>query len=297
MINLLVTPSYASDYQRCKRLIESSERWVTGIDKHLIIIDEKDATIFRPLQHQHTERLEIVTKEQLLPEWIWRIPGQKRWWLTRCSLPVRGWIMQQIVKLYVAYRSKADAVIFADSDLYFTDSFDANKLWQQDRLRLYKNKRGPNLYNDRRYQNWYQMGCDLLQLGEQSQQHGAYIAQLNAMRPCNVRRLAAVIEQQQQMPWVRALLRCQDFSEFILYGQFIDCLGEEASGHFMDDSQLVHSSWFHDIRTDTDLQQFLVDQPAHQCAVHVQSNLLISNSTQVSNMIRHQDIKSHEGAC
>ena len=97
--------------------------------------------------------------------------------------------MQQVVKLAVAYQSQADAIIYADADVMFIDDYDAHSYWQGDTLRLFETMRGLTMRTDRRYKNWYKSASDLMSLGPPDQINGAYIAQLNAVRPDSVRQM------------------------------------------------------------------------------------------------------------
>ena len=196
---------------------------------------------------------------------------QNRWWLTSCSLPVRGWILQQIMKLAIARDSNADAVIFADSDLMFIKELDMDDLWQGGQLRFFRTERRQHLYKDQRYQNWYGFGCSVLDLGNPEQQSGAYIKQLAAMRPKLATMLCNRLEEKFSKPWYQALLNTWDFSEYVLYGVYVEDLiktfGEKGCGHFLSDEELCHGSWFYDIHSATDVEQFIAKlAPKHYCS-------------------------------
>ena len=268
--NLLVTPSYAPDFERCRALIESTEKWVRGFDEHLVLVDKSDLKLFSTLQ---TNKVRVICKEELLPISLRQIPCQKRWWVSNCSLPTRGWIIQQIMKLALAEASHSDAVIFADSDLVFMRHLDMNELWSNNRLRLFRSQRGPMQYLDRRYKNWYQFSAKALGLGDEQKLSGAYITQLATMRPDIVRSLCAHLESRFQKPWYQVLLNTWDFSEYVLYGVFVEKLLQEQQGHYLEDSQLCHSSWFYDIKSQQDIENFVANANAGHRAIHLQSNL------------------------
>lgn len=268
--NILVTPSYAPDFERCKKMVESCSEWVSSFDEHLILVDRDDMSLFKPLQNSNVR---VLCKNDFLSDKLYQIPLQKRWWISNCSLPVRGWILQQVIKIAVAKASSSDAVVFADSDLVFIRPLDLNELWHKDRLRLYRSERGPNQYQDRRYQNWYGFAAKALDLGDAQAQSGAYITQLATMRPDTVRLLCTYLENRYQKPWQQLLLNTWDFSEYVLYGLLVEKLGPGYSGHYLDSSQLCHSSWFYDIETKKDLDQFVSKVGPNHRAIHLQSNL------------------------
>ena len=63
----LITPSYAPDYDRCRALCESVETYVSGIERHLLIVDYQDLKLFKRLESQ---RCSVIAKEDILPPWL-----------------------------------------------------------------------------------------------------------------------------------------------------------------------------------------------------------------------------------
>jgi hypothetical protein len=47
--NILVTPCYAPDYNRCAQLVYSVNKYVNGISQHLLIVDKKTFIYLRIL--------------------------------------------------------------------------------------------------------------------------------------------------------------------------------------------------------------------------------------------------------
>jgi len=270
MKNILVTPTFAPDFKRCKELLGSCDRWVSGVDEHYLIIDSKDAALFKPLQ---TSSVRVICKEELLPIDLWQIPFQNRWWFTSGSLPVRGWILQQVIKLAFAQQSKADAVVFADSDLVFIKPFNLNSLWRSNQLRLWRQPRGPKQYRCQRYQNWYNFAAKVLEVEDAASLKGGFISQLMSMRPDVVRKLCQVLERRFQRPWYQVLLNTWDFSEYTLYGLFVESLEKQEAPHFFVRESLCHSSWHYKIASEQDVTGFIANAKAQHCAVHLQSNL------------------------
>lgn len=272
MKNILVTPSFKDDLQRCQRLVQSAEKYVTGYDKHYLLIDKAETELFKPLTN---DRVVIMEKESLLPFSNFHLPLLRKWWFSFSSLPVRGWIMQQLCKLAIAEKVDADAIVFADSDVEFIRPFDVNSLWVDGKLRLAVQKRGPMMYRDKRYLNWYGLSAELFELPDQPACDHAYIAQLNAFRRDTCLEMLSGITQKYGMPWYKVLSRKMDMSEFILYGCYVDC-GNRMDGHWLDMNRLVHSSWFYQIRDESDVKNYLDELQDQQVAVHVQSNLGIA---------------------
>ena len=175
----LITPSYAPDFDRCKVLCESVETYVTGIENHFLVVDRRDRGLFSQLE---SKRCSVIVKEEIIPSWLHRLPRSRKWWLSERTIPVRGWILQQIVKLSVAEWSRADVFMFADSDVFFVRPFDARSTVVNDRVRLFRAPKKPEDYQDRRHNNWDHFAGNLLSLSEGKHSNFDYISQLNTWR-------------------------------------------------------------------------------------------------------------------
>ncbi|XOV90618.1 MAG: DUF6492 family protein [Pseudomonadota bacterium] len=269
MKTVLVTPSYRPDIRRCELMLESAANHVRGFERHLLLIDAVDEKHFRALGGNNVE---IILKEDLLPTWIRPLRLSRKWWWSTRTLPVRGWILQQVTKLAVADAYPADAFCFADSDLVFVRPFDAESLWREQKLRFYRDERKPHFFQSRRYRNWYGFAARQFDLGNEQNLTGAYIAQLNTLHATPLLAMLEKIEAKWQRPWRDTLLRAQDFSEFVLYGVFVDHHGGE-QWHYRTHNQLCHSSWLYDINSADDLNRFQAALAPDQVAIHLQSNL------------------------
>ena len=117
----IITPSYAPDFLRCKLLCRTIDKYSLSPIKHYIIVDQKDRKLFQSLQQINRE---ILTVESVLPWWIKKISLFKNGWISLKTLPLRNWIIQQIVKLSIAKYITEDVLIFVDSDVAFIDYFD-----------------------------------------------------------------------------------------------------------------------------------------------------------------------------
>jgi hypothetical protein len=270
----LITPSFAPDFDRCKLLVDSANRFVRGIDQHYLVVDRRDVALFRSLARG---RVELLVKEDLLPKGYKPLAGSRRWWRSSRGWPVRGWIVQQVTKLAVSECVDADAYLFADSDVMFVREWDAGQLWQGDDVRLFREQRRGVMLADWRYRAWYRAAAKYTHVLDPNALVGGYIAQLNTLRRDRIADLLHTIEELHQRDWRDALLHTFDFSEYILYGVFAEntCA---LQGHFADPRPLSLSSWYFDISTPEHVQQFLKHLEPHHVAVHLQSNLKLPPS-------------------
>lgn len=115
----IVTQSYRDDFDACKLLCESIDRFAPGYD-HFIFVNDEDYDLFVAALQYGSHR--IFKKSVLLPRYILKTPIHFRghtFWITPCTIPVRGWIIQQICKLAVfeILPEKYQAVLHFDSEL------------------------------------------------------------------------------------------------------------------------------------------------------------------------------------
>ena len=74
--NILVTPTFKDDLQRCERLVATAQAFLSGYEKHYLIIDEKEWSLF---EHLASEKVVLVTKESLLPYRNFNLPLLRKW--------------------------------------------------------------------------------------------------------------------------------------------------------------------------------------------------------------------------
>ena len=87
--------------------------------------------------------------------------------------------------------------------------------------------------------------------------------------------LRSRIEATCHQPWVQAVARQRNVSEYTIYGVYCDHVaGTETSGHYAQQSDLVHSIWAPDELPSA--EEFGKGLQSKHIAVHVQSTLSIS---------------------
>ncbi len=264
----IITPSYAPDFERCQLLVQSVKRYARGNWSHHVIVDRKDESLFTPLQG---ERTHLAIKEDWMPWWIRRSPFSRRWWLSLKSLPVRGWIVQQLIKVAVGEHIDADAYIFVDSDLAFVRPFEVSMFERNGKLRLFRVVHGNRT-------RWHRTAEHLLGLPEQPGFRTNYIGALVTWRRDHLVQMYEHIHQVTGWSWFLSVAQQLHFAEYILYGTFVDRVLQEDHQHYYDDSDLVLISWEHEIKQQADLEPFFSAlQPGH-IAMMLSSNLGIPAS-------------------
>lgn len=263
----LVTCSYAPDFERCERLCRSVERHCDASIPHLLLVPQRDTRLFAKLAGG---RVRVVPVQSLLPKWLWQLPGFRKWWVTPFTPPVRGWILQQIVKLSVSAVAETEAVTFVDSDVVMIRRFDADALRRDGRWRLLRQE---GHAADGRHLNWHRASAELLGLPPRDYFGSDYIGVFATWTMDNLRKLHDHLEARHGRPWPLTLCRRLDLSEYILYGVFVEHVLGDAPGHFHDDRPLSHNSWGFDLDTPAGRDAYVERVGPQAVAALVQSNL------------------------
>lgn len=255
-----ITPSYAPDFQRCKLLCWSIKKFISVPVKHYIVVDQKDRALFQELADQNTI---ILTKEDILPNWIKRIPffDKKNFWLNlkgyrTGSFLVRGWLVQQIIKLAAAQYAAEEVLIFVDSDVAFIDTFEIDSLIRDDKVRLFRVAHQNDMDN-KEGKNWKDTTKKLLGLPLENQYYDFYISQIVTWRRSNLLELYQLIEKNFNRDWLETISTVTNLSEYVLYGIFASYILGDKAGHYDDHLQKIcWCYWENRPMSDTELQTF-----------------------------------------
>lgn len=244
----LVTPSYPPDLERFRLLVESLDR-VHGAFKHYVILDRRDIPAFKQFA---SERTVIIESEALIEPWLHRWPGRANYWLSHRTLPVRGWIMQQIKKLAIANHTNEDIFINTDSDTCFIKPFQLNNFMTGGKLGLLDTD-----FTGGSTKIWTSVAAKLLGLDPATVTPRNHVGHLICWHRGTVLALQNHVEQVTGLPWQIAIARQLHFSEYMLYGVFVrDILGYSAAGHAPSVEPLVMGSWHQDLTTESGLNDF-----------------------------------------
>ena len=276
----LVTKSYRGDFDVCSVLCESVDRFVPESVTHRLVIPRADMAIFKPVVNH---RRLLVAEEDLLPAWFVRAPmPSQRWrkrfhlprrdiYLTPFSMPVRGWIAQQIMKIAASLESPADVVVHVDSDTAFIRPFPFEQISREGGVRIY---RDPEPTGHASHTLWQEAAGRLLGLPPSSYYGGEYIESFLVWKTSVVRGLLERLEQVSGRSWITTLARTPHFAEYVLYGVYADhVLGFEAAGLVPSSAPLAHSRWSGEFAGPEDLNAFVASVKPEHVLCLVQSTL------------------------
>lgn len=250
----LVTPSFANDFARCQLLVESVRRYARGPFRHYLLVDERDAALFATLAGTGTV---VMTAESLLPDWLRRPADGDNYWLIRGQTRLPNWFTQQIVKLSFARTAAEPVILFVDSDVAFVRPFDAAPFFRGDSLRMFRVPDFQNAGHDA----WHRFAFERLGLSgfHPGLPRPNYISNLISWRTDHVGALCRRLESVAGRPWTEVLATPHQFSEYILYGTFVEQVlgGERVAGHYYDARPLCHEYWLDQPLDRVGLAQFL----------------------------------------
>jgi len=259
----LVTPSYWMDVERCRFLLETAERWVPEDVHHYLIIANRDLHLFRPML---TRRTTLIVVEDIIPKWLFRLPGIRRFWVSLRTRPVKNWILQQIVKLSVPAAVTEDVLLYADSDMFFIAPFDPRTFEKDGEVPLFAEpgQRGLIPSNDA----WQVVCANLLGIPVQKDFDLNYVGQLIWWRRQHAMGAVQRVQEHCGRPWQQSIASLSGFSEYILYGLYVDQALGAKSLHWHDPMVRTLCYWENDPLDLPALEAFKAKrQPYHHSAM------------------------------
>lgn len=265
-----VTPSFSRDRQRCELLVRSRELLAPDID-HFIIVDALDLPSFKKLASTRTH---IVDSRELMDREFFPVPFMKGWWQSLATMPIRGWITQQIRKLAIGKIANHDLIINVDSDVVLLKEFTPS---------IFVNDRGQTALFSVDYRNehicgWSETAAQLLGANTIAAPRN-YVGMMIPWKRTLLQDLLKRVESKAGCPWQRAIARLRTFSEYQLYGHFVEeLIGLDQAHSFIFTREIVKTSWDHPVKDDTSLRKFFGNLSASHIAAMVHSKDEICSS-------------------
>ena len=218
----LLTPTYGRDLELCTLLCESVDRHVTSFSKHYLLVPDCDLQLF---SHFASERREVIPASKFLPKWLRPLPRivqRKRrqyWWSLRTK-PVSGWHVQQYLKIAATISLPYQRYCILDSDVVFFRNFDLSRYQYPNSIPLlHVQNEVPS--EQFRHARWVETSHELLGLPTPPLPASDFIGHIIFWDQQTTRAMASKIEAVTSLDWVEALCRTREFSEYMLYGYFV----------------------------------------------------------------------------
>lgn len=216
----VVTPTYAPDLDLFGDLHASVLRCFPAGVRHVAVVDEPDLPLFRQFEGP---RCLVLSVRDVLPRSVRALPFTTlRVNVRRPVPPLRGWIVQQLVKLAVARQLPERVAVLADSDLVFVRPVTESTFAPRGRTRLYRRDGGVDASLPR-HVRWHVAAHALLGLPPApAPPLPDYVSSLNTWDRDVVARTLRRIEEVTARRWPEAVGRELHFSEWTLYGLYAD---------------------------------------------------------------------------
>jgi Family of unknown function (DUF6492) len=262
----VITPSYAPDVELCSALNESVLRNTPGPVRHYIITPARDVKLFSRLRGTRTE---VLSVDEVLPWHVMPVPGANFWLnLRRPWPPLRGWAMQQIIKLQMAAKVNADLLLLADSDVVLVRPVTGETFRAEGRTRFFR--RDNEVGKDwPRHVLWNDVASMLLGVPPKPPPLPDYISPFNVWDRHIVIALQERIQQTTGQHWLNAVGGQLHFSEFFLYGVFVDKVLGGQINVTETDSMFCHTYWKRTPLDITEGERFVQEMPAEDVAIMI----------------------------
>lgn len=279
----VLTPCFRDDLALFRELHASVLRCTQDDVMHHVVVPDRDVPLFAGIV---SPRLRITGTSSLLPRRyvstytavnaVRRVPvigpalpGVQAINMRRPWPPVRGWVLQQLLKLEAVSRLHVDVVVMADSDVTLIRPTSVDDFLRDGSVRFYCG-REPTTPDMVRHTAWQRVSRRLLGLPPQEDTRD-YISSFLAWDPALVRSIQARVEDVTGLRWVDAMARELHLSEYMVYGCFVDNLGTEADRAFVSDDPRCRSYWGLSPLDDRAAEEFIASVQPSDLAVHIQS--------------------------
>ncbi|GLS46363.1 DUF6492 family protein [Methylobacterium brachythecii] len=267
----LITPSYRGDLDRCELLFESIDRHIAVRGQHYVIVHDEDVPLFERFRRHDRQ---ILPVSAFLPQWLRHIPflkwkGRQYWWTSQ-GWPISGWHSQQIVKIQAAASLPEQRFCIVDSDNVFFKDFDLAPLALPNSVPLHVYEGGIRAHRPR-HMKWIETASRLLGTVEPSFPADDYIDQIIVWDQATVQGMIARMESVSGRDWVAAMCRDRDFSEYMIYGAFVESSAAGAARHTRTSESFTRTHWDADELSAADILAMLRAATPRECAFCIQS--------------------------
>jgi hypothetical protein len=253
--------------------VESVDRYCPQEIKHFVIVSGQEYRLFR---HLDGTRRRVILAEDVVPRPVFRPPvlfRGRELWVLDWHRPLRGWIMQQLLKLCAPEITDADIFLHMDTDVFLIRPFALERVVRGGCVRLW---REPGAGTAPYQLRWNRTASQLLGLPMRDYYGADFEGNLITWRRDVTLEMRARIAAVSCAHWLRSVAREKYFSEYQLYGIFVqELLGDRDSRHLASNEELcIGWHFMEEARDADDRRRRLLEclRPNH-VAVNIQSNL------------------------
>ncbi|WP_300064314.1 DUF6492 family protein [uncultured Roseobacter sp.] len=271
----------ARDIELFELLAASVDAHVDYAVPHRVVVPAADIVAF---QRFASSRREIIAQEDVLPVSIWKAPSALRYlaflragfrrpvYIAPGPRVVRGWMLQQFLKIDMAQRAEEQAIMHVDSDVGFFRRFAASQAFDGERPRFF---RALGQTRNPMHKSWVASSCNFLGVPVPQSHTAHYIENCVLWSTDVTRAMVGSIETHQGKPLHEAIFDASTMSEYYLYGVFADLCGQQDC-LAAEEVSFCNSYWPSKETDPVDFATLIARlQPKH-CAIAVQSTHKLS---------------------
>jgi Family of unknown function (DUF6492) len=264
----VLTPSFRGDADLFADLHESVLANTAPSVVHHVVVPPSDAGLFRQYEGS---RCRVFTHQDLLPRYCVSVPRADGLTLNlrRPWPPVRGWVVQQIMKMAGAAVVDARAVLIVDSDAVLVRQASLDQFTHNGRLWHFR-RDGAVTASMERHVLWHNVARKLLGVpGVAAPPLPDYVSPICVWDPVVVRSLMEHIADSTGRNWVDAVGGQLHVSEFVVYGVFVDHV---LAGAVPRDQDLCHNYYERIPLSPADAAVFADEMPSDALGVMISSH-------------------------
>jgi uncharacterized protein DUF6492 len=280
----IITPAFSKHLPLLELSAESVDRHCPTEVHHYVVVSRQEEPLFRRFK---SARRSVIAAEDIVPRAAFRLPvlvRRRELWLTDWHRFVRGWIMQQAIKLSAPEITDADVFLFLDTDVFFIRPFAVEKVVHDGRVRLLCN---PGMGEIETHKPWHRTAAKLLGLPVRHYFGADFIGNAITWRRDVCFEMRERISSVGSAHWFSMITRQTQLSEYILYGIFVqEVLGSQDLRHMPTSDEICLNSWDFDFpQRAEDRARLLAERlrPYH-VAINIQSSLRLP-STEFRNLL------------
>jgi Family of unknown function (DUF6492) len=268
----LLTPTYGRDLELCTLLCESVDRHVISFSKHYLLVPDCDLPLF---VHLASERRTVIPASAFLPDWLRPLPRiiqRKRrqfWWSLRAK-PVSGWHVQQFLKIAATISLPHHRYCILDSDVVFFRDFDLTRFECPHSIPLLTMANAV-IAEQPRHSRWVETSHQLLGYPTPPLPASDFIGHIIFWDQQTTRALTSRIEDVTGLDWIDALCKTREFSEYMLYGYFVQNDAACSAVHSAVPTTPCVSYWEQPTLSKGELNQLLQGADRHDVAFSIAS--------------------------
>lgn len=273
----ILTPTYRGDIEQFSLLRRSIRHFAPTLP-HFAIVHTEDWSAFRE-RFRGEPMLEIITTADVLPRSVerrrrksgpkWRTGA---WWYGRV---VKGWLAQQLAKIFALAECPYEAAVFLDSDVFVCRTLEPSYFYVNGKLKLFRQQALNAEAVDFDVSTHEILGNPLNRVPVENLYD--YIFHPACFRKSTAERLLEEFQIRGRPRWIRRFLRERRPSEYNLLGHSAMVL-EAGSGYHLVEcppTDLHHSVRFPEDKANFEVEiEHMLRQPKHfaliQSTLHIE---------------------------